>query len=127
MDEVLKDIANRLDPTFGTSIDCESGWNDLLCKMHAEIIEIDPDYSLYQIKEKLGSLRVYFKASGPDKAEQISRIVRRYERASSLTCEKTGLAGQLMKKTGQYKTLHSSFEEQGWALVESAPWLVVSE
>lgn len=127
VEQILEDVVRRLDPTFGKSIDCENGWNDLICKMHGEIVEIDPDYGIYQIKEKFGTLRVYFKASGPDKAEKILSIVRRYERASALTCEKTGKPGQLMEKSGQYKTLHDSFQEQGWAPVQETTWLVASE
>lgn len=123
----LDDVKLRLDPTFGRHIDCDEGWHDLICKMHNEIIDVDPDYSIYQIKEKFGVLRVYFKATGPVQEKKIWSIVQRYERASSLTCELTGKPGRLMRKSGQFKTLHSSFEEQGWVPVEGTTWPVVSE
>ena len=81
-------------------------------------MRIDPDYGLYQIKEKFGSLRIYFRTSWPDREKRIAEIIRRYERASRLVCEKTGKPGRLMKKHGTYKTLHESFTNDGWEIVE---------
>lgn len=125
--EVLKDIHERLDPTFGKTIDCGRGWYDLICKMHLEIMEIDPDYGIYQIKEKFGALRLYFRCAGPHQEALIRKIVARYERASLMTCEETGKPGQLMKKHGRLKALHSSYEEQGWIPVEMKSWPADSE
>ena len=123
----LQDVKNRIDPTFGRNIDCGEGWHDLISKMHQEILSVDPDYSIYQIKEKFGVLRVYFKATGPVLEKQIWPIVQRYERASSLICELTGKPGQLMRKDGLFKTLHSSFQDQGWVPVGETTWPVDSE
>lgn len=127
MNEIMLDIHSRLDPTFGKTIDCGKGWYDLITKMHQEIVKIDPGYGIYQIKEKFGALRLYFRCSGPYQESLVRNIVTRYERASTLTCEETGKPGQLMKKDGRFKTLHSSFEEQGWVPVEATRWPVDSE
>jgi hypothetical protein len=112
--ESLEPILERIDPTFGKVISCESGWWGLLEAIHREFESVDPDYRLYQIKEKFGSLKVYFAPSSPQFAEHLLEIAVRYERVSQLTCEVTGGAGQLMVKDGLYKTLSRSFMDEGW-------------
>lgn len=112
--ESLKPLLDRIDPTFGKVISCDSGWWGLLESLHREFLEVDPNYRLYQIKEKFGSLRVYFAPSSPQFEERLSAIASRHERISQLTCEVTGKAGQLMVKDGRYKTLSRSFMEDGW-------------
>lgn len=116
---LMEAVLDRIDPTFGKTIDCEEGWYDLILTMNSEIEKIDPDYRIYQVKEKFGSLRVYFQTSGPQFEKKIWDIIKRYERASQLTCEKTGKPGLLMKKDGHFKTLHPSFMNEGWEPVEA--------
>lgn len=113
----LLPLLDKIDPTFGQNIDCGEGWWPLLEQMHSRIIEIDPDYRIYQIKEKFGSLRFYFASSEPSRENAIRKIVLTYERLSILTCEKTGKPGEIMTKGGVYKTLHRSFTSDGWVPV----------
>lgn len=117
--ENLKPILDRIDPTFGRFIDCDSGWWPLIEKAHQELLAIDPDYRIYQIKEKFGTLRFYFAMSNPMFSKQMNDIVAYYERRSASTCEVTGQPGVLMSKDGRYRTLNKSFLEQGWTEVES--------
>lgn len=114
----LKPLLDRIDPAFERTISCDKGWWDLLVSLHKEIMELDPNYGIYQVKEKYGTLRFYYRCSGPQQAKWIDKIIARYERISSLTCEVTGGAGQLMQRGLQYKTLHRSFEEEGWMPVD---------
>lgn len=116
----LKPILDKIDPTFGRMLECDSGWWDLIEDLHNEINEIDPDYRIYQVKEKFGALRFYYAPSNPDFKDRIDSIVARYERISLLTCEVTGKPGQLMFRDGVWKTLHRSFFDEGWESAEGA-------
>jgi len=115
----LQPILDKIDPTFGRSIDCDAGWWPLIEELHEEISEIDPDYRIYQVKQKLGGLRFYFSASNPLLSSTVQQVVDRYEKLSFTICEKTGKEGQLMNKDGQYQTLNQSFMDEGWQKVES--------
>lgn len=115
----LHPVLDRIDPTFGRSIDCDAGWWPLIEEMHQEISEIDPDYRIYQVKQKFGGLRFYYASSNPLLSATIRQVVDKYEQLSFTICEKTGKAGQLMKKGGRYQTLNSSFIDEGWQKVES--------
>ena len=117
--ENLSPILDRIDPTFGRVIDCESGWWSLIERAHKELVAIDPDYRVYQIKEKFGTLRYYFAMSSPIFAEPMNAVVNYYERCSASTCEVTGKPGVLMFKAGRYRTLNKSFLDEGWTEVES--------
>lgn len=115
----LSDVISKIDPTFGKTIHCEEGWNQLIIELHTRIMDIDPEYRIYQIKEKFGGLRFYFSPSSPQFQQEISRLVSNYERMSYLVCERTGKPGELMKRNGTFKTLHSSFTGEGWTPVEN--------
>lgn len=114
----LRPVLERIDPTFGRTIDCDKGWWPLIVKMHQEMAAIDPDYRIYQIKEKFGGLRFYFAPSGPLFSPQMLDIANYYERRSYSTCETTGNPGVLMRKDGRLKTLNKSFVSDGWEVVE---------
>lgn len=113
-DEIMQDIIDRLDSTFGKTIDCESGWFALINELHSKLVLIDDNYRIFQIKEKFGGLRFYYSCSSPIHDKAMSKVVSTYEKISYLTCEKSGKPGQLMKRNGIYKTLHSSYQEDGW-------------
>jgi len=112
----MEDILLRFHPTFPATISCDEGWFPLIQRLHNDILKIDPDYKIYQIKEKFGGLRFYYAPSNPEFCEQINGLIRNAERISLLTCEVTGKPGELMRKGkyGQFKTLHYSFREEGW-------------
>jgi hypothetical protein len=112
----MEDILLRFHPTFPATISCDEGWFPLIERLHRDIVKVDPDYKIYQIKEKFGGLRFYYAPSNPDFSEQIDNLIRNAERISLLTCELTGKPGELMRqgKSGYFKTLHHSFCEQGW-------------
>jgi hypothetical protein len=42
-----------------TWIDCGKGWYQLILDTHNKIVELDPNYTIQQIKEKYGGLRFY--------------------------------------------------------------------
>lgn len=120
--ESLKPVLNRIVADWPVRIDCEEGWWDIIVKCDRDLAEIDPDYSVYQIKEKMGGLRYYYNPSNPIFISQMDKVVAKYERICSMTCEKTGYPGILMRRNGQHKTLHSRFLDSGWEnLMDSPP------
>ena len=116
--DFLKPVLARINPDYGVVISCESGWWTLISNCDKELSAIDPDYTIFQIKEKFGGLRYYYSPSNPDNGTQMDEIVRKYEKICSMTCEVTGKHGYFMKKDFRYRTLHESYIEQGWAKVD---------
>lgn len=117
--ESLKPILDRIDPTFGRFLDCDAGWWPLIEKMHNELIALDPDYRIYQVKEKFGGLRLYFCPSNPDMSQQMQDIANYYERRSFSVCEMTGDPGQLMVNNGRFRTLCKACAGDEWEVVEN--------
>jgi len=115
--DFLQPVLSRINPDYGVVISCESGWWNIISKCDKELSSIDPDYTIFQIKEKLGGLRYYFSPSNPEYAAKMKEIVQKYEKICSMTCEVTGRHGYLMKKSFRYRTLHDSYIQQGWTKV----------
>jgi hypothetical protein len=117
---ILEPTITRIDPSFPKTIDCEEGWWDIVSHCTSELSKIDEHFIVHQVKEKFGGLRYYFKPSNRDDLSRMNEIVSKYEKICSMTCEKTGKPGILMRRSGQYKTLHSSFTQHGWEVVSPA-------
>ena len=80
---------------------------------------MDPNYEVFQVKEKFGSLRYYFGTKSTDLKEfMMWKVSEKYMFLSEKTCEITGKAGKLMFKQGLYKTLAEEYEKDGWKLVD---------
>ena len=101
----LQHIVDRIHPGYTKRIECSEGWHQLIFDCDSELAAIDPDYTVYQVKQKFGSLRFYFESSDAVKSVQMSEIVLKYEKLSLGTCELTGKPGAIMKKGLWYKTL----------------------
>lgn len=69
-----------------------SGWWPIVEDTHRRLLEIDPGYTVDQVKEKFGGLRYYFTASdGPsDHYDVMEAIVDEAERKSMTVCEWCG-------------------------------------
>lgn len=94
-------------------ISIHQGWYNLVLQCHIELLNIDPFYRIFQIKEKFGSLRYYIEPSEDywetpqDERIALTAIIAKYEAMSRVTCELTGQNGLLMKSpTGWFKTLN---------------------
>ncbi|QFG24493.1 TraR/DksA family transcriptional regulator [Actinomadura sp. WMMB 499] len=95
-----------------------SGWHPLLQKLHTELLAVSPTYSVQQVKEKYGTLRVYLltgmlrhlekgNSDWPD-SDQAARyeveddaaraLVRAAEQESARTCESCGNPGVLRER-----------------------------
>jgi len=63
------------------------GWYGIILKAFGELLKLEnKNFRIFQIKEKYGSLRIYF-SSSTEQAEKIADIA---ERKSLFTCEECG-------------------------------------
>lgn len=119
--EYLQPVLDRISPNYGVFISCDKGWWPLIAKCDKELSLIDPDYTVFQIKEKFGGLRYYYSPSNPLHDEKMAEIISKYEKICSMTCEVTGKHGYLMRKgqrgLGLLKTLNEGFLYEGWEKV----------
>lgn len=119
--EDIKEVLSRFQEDYTASIDCDEGWYHLIVACHRELERLDPNYTIFQIKEKFGELRYYATPSNPELNEMFNAIVDKYMRISRQTCEVSGKHGQLMRtKSGWYKTLHKDHLPDGnqWTTAE---------
>lgn len=82
-EEKLQDIINRMQNGV-KYIEAPSEWEDLIIECHEELVKIDPNYTIFQIKEKFGGLRYYFD-SDTEHYEKMREVVYKYEKASFST------------------------------------------
>ena len=105
--ERMKPILDRIPPEWGTYLP-DPGWDQLLLELDARISETDPDYTIFQAKEKFGTLRFYISLSeGADEHDDaiVGNLVTMAEHKSSHTCEWCGADGAKARHTGWIKTL----------------------
>lgn len=85
----------------------DRGWDKILIKLDEKLARIDPDYKIYQIKEKFGTLRFYFDTSvyDPELKKRMDKYVQIAEILSSITCEMCGDKANLRRELMWKKTL----------------------
>ena len=115
--EKLENVLSRFEDGWFVTIQCESGWDDLIADLDRELSSIDPSYVVHQVKEKFGGLRFYF-ATNTNKRGEMNEVVKRYEDLSLRTCELSGKPGVLMHKNGFYRTLSPEEAPEGFAPVD---------
>jgi len=106
----IETLKSKIDPNYGQYISVDEGWYQIVVDCDKELTAIDPNYRIFQIKEKFGGLRYYFQPSQSDTLEAMNKVVSKYEEMASRTCEATGMPGVLMKSsTGRVKTLSPDY------------------
>jgi len=109
----IEELKKKIVPEYWKSIDVDEGWYQLVVDCDKELTRVDPNYQIYQIKEKFGGLRYYTKPSNMDDKHtliQISIIISKYEDIATKTCSATGKPGVLMKSIGGWrKTLNPEY------------------
>jgi hypothetical protein len=80
------------------------GWHQLIRDLEEQLNELDPEYSLQQVKEKFGGLRYYATSTGPYDITFHS-LISDAESASFRICEECGEPGTPNSDGGWYKTL----------------------
>lgn len=89
------------------------GWWPIVEKLHKQLLKIDPDYKIGQIKEKFGGLRYYYTSSLVDSTtqydavlqDQMQALVRNAVAQCAEICEICGDTGSLREYNGWVKTL----------------------
>jgi len=70
----------------------DRGWTALINRLHRDLVVLDPDYRLDQVKEKFGALRFYA-AFDPVVAERCNELVMAAAHETMRTCEVCGDPG----------------------------------
>lgn len=111
INDILK---QRLAHGFPSMVSHPSGWNDILQRLHDELMTIESNYTVVQTKEKFGSLRFYAKL--PDDVSQQTwdaayAAIHRAEEESARTCETCGKPG-VQREGGWIRTLCDTCEAE---------------
>jgi hypothetical protein len=84
----------RVDETkccLAFGFECNAGWHELLDDCFSQLLALNEDIKIAQVKEKFGALRIYIDG-GSDEA---FAIIDRIEKQSLLVCEICGKPGSL--------------------------------
>ena len=81
---------------MGPWISVDDGWYPIIADLHTKLLEVDPDYTLYQVKEKFGSLRYYIGVEASKSAEAYA-LVNEAEKQAAHTCEMCGVDGATLR------------------------------
>ena len=111
-------LESRIPKDWGKYLRCDKGWYPLLAQLDEQISYLAPDYEIYQVKEKYGTLRFYIGGPVKDKITNdiIENLISYAEHLSSIICESCGAAryGKIrtryddtvkLRDNGWYKTL----------------------
>lgn len=94
--QLLRDLrGNPVETPLARGIVCEDGWYDLIDRLLAEITSAldqrpDPGFTLTQVKQKFGTLRVYTTAT---EDRRIDDLIAAARAESATTCERCGARG----------------------------------
>jgi len=112
----IEALKERFVSGYHKSIDVDEGWYQIVLDCHKQLIEIDINYKINQIKQKFAGLRYYMTPSvvaTPEQRDRMHDIVDKYERLSFEICEATGQPGVLMKSpTGYLRTFDPRWAAQ---------------
>ena len=68
------------------------GWEPILVALHQDLLSLNPDYRVFQVKEKFGSLRVYL---DDPMTPEMDQAVHAAETLSAQICEVCGASGRV--------------------------------
>lgn len=89
--------ARSVNPNFRGMIAPPRGWVDLVVKLDADLAELFPNYTVFQVKEKFGGLRYYISTYGKGNIEDAATandLISNAEHASFYICQVCGDPGQ---------------------------------
>lgn len=99
-------IQKRLDAGKGCDSWIGTGWVNLVVQLDEQIVQLDPEYSISQIKEKFGGLRYYISisdcvdANDIDTIKKIRTLVYEAEDKSLSICDICGQDGKQLNVNG---------------------------
>ena len=90
---------------FTTSPECGQGWDAILREFFEAVVRLVPvasDFSLFQVKEKFGELRIYYGLSNAsdEVKNEVEKASEAAEAKSIVTCEVSGKPGSLISRKG---------------------------
>lgn len=89
--EFPEQIQKRLDAGNDCGSTIGKGWLPLVIELDAQLSELNPDYTINQIKQKFGGLRYYVTGVGDEGHE----LIMEAERKAAQTCEICGAPGKV--------------------------------
>ena len=93
-------------PAFMSALDnVGAGWHPLIEDLEADLLDIDPEYTLTQVKEKFGGLRYYATPSNLDVYEAFHARIGRTEAESYKVCEECGTRDDVTTEGGWLRTM----------------------
>lgn len=90
MDPAIKEDIELRTPDGWYGLASPPGWDDLVSELHQHLVSIDPDYCVFQIKEKFGGLRYYFSTENRATTRDMYDAVRVAELLSYRICQDCG-------------------------------------
>jgi hypothetical protein len=110
----IGELAQRIKDGWWKNIDVDEGWYQIVLDCDKELLAIDPNYTILQVKQKFGGLRYYIEVSEScHEPVRLSEIITKHEEIAARTCEATGQPGVLMKSIGGWlKTLNPEYAEK---------------
>jgi hypothetical protein len=84
------------------------GWYDLVEKLVDQVIALDPEIKIDQVKEKFGGLRFYVAYASDD----VHFLIETAEDASERTCQVCGKDGRMVSVYGYYAALCEEHENE---------------
>jgi len=102
-ENLLSPLVKRL--IQGGDVSPPLGWIDLVLDLDRKLSYIQPDYIIYQVKEKFGSLRYYIEYSEGIPGDIMYDLIRLAESKSSKICQACGEPGDLTFSNKWYATL----------------------
>lgn len=97
MRQIENELLSRISTESGKWISCDSGWDWILENLHGKLKYLDFNYEIYQIKEKFGTLRFYYRSHVQNEIvlDLMDDAVSRAEYYSSTTCEVCGSSSSI--------------------------------
>lgn len=105
--EKMKPVLDRIPAVWGKYLP-DPGWDNLILTLDKILADIDPEYEIYQVKEKFGTLRFYAQCNNPDQDQNnLGHIlIGSFESVSKYVCESCGSTDKVYARTaGWVKTL----------------------
>jgi len=100
---------------YWQGIDVGDGWLDIVDTLVNDILAIEPDIKIQQIKEKFGGLRFY---CSPE-TDAVGVLIDKAENLAADTCELCGQPGQFGRRAYWYSTRCVTDAPAGWKPVLS--------
>jgi len=98
MDKATEADMKQRTPKGWYGLAAPKGWDVLVKGVHEALLAIDPDYEIYQIKEKFGGLRYYCSLH----SDEARDIIRNAETLSYTICQDCGAGDASITSTAEY-------------------------